>query len=354
MRNKSIDFTGMNIYIGLDVHKKSWSVTVLSDEIEHKTFNTSPCAEKLSKYLREHFPGGNYHSAYEAGFCGFGHHRKLLEYGINNMVVNASDVPSTNKEKTTKSDAIDSRKIAKALRSKNLRGIYVFDPQREELRSLARQRQVFQKDLRRYKQRIKSFLMYYNISIPYEIEGNNWSKAFEGWLGQLKMGTTHGDSVIENLFVGYRFHKSQVAQVSNELRATARKDCKEDYNLLRSVPGIGPLTSIAIITEIGDVNRFNRFNQLCSYVGIMPTCYSSGEVERIGSMTHRANHWLRTMIIEASWQAIRKDPAMLLYYKKHVKNGNGKRAIIKVARKLLRRIQFVLRNKQTYQLGIVN
>jgi hypothetical protein len=71
MHNKSIDFTGMNIYIGLDVHKKSWSVTILSDEVEHKTFNTSPGAENLSKYLREHFPGGNYHSAYEAGFCGF-------------------------------------------------------------------------------------------------------------------------------------------------------------------------------------------------------------------------------------------------------------------------------------------
>ena len=353
MKNKVIDFSGENIYIGLDVHKKSWSATILTDELEHRTFTLPPGAEGLVKYVKKNFPGANYYSAYEAGFCGFGHHRDLLSFGINNIVVNASDVPSTNKENTTKTDSIDSRKIAKALRTKSLRGIHVFEKSAEEFRSLARQRQIFQRDLRRYKQRIKSFLHYYNIIIPEILDGDNWSKAFEKWVGELHLDTIYGDSSLENLMIGYRFHKDQVRMVSKEIRAAARKFHKKNYFLLRSIPGIGPLTSIAIITEIGDINRFQDFNKFCSYVGLMPMSFSSGETERIGGMTFRSNPWLRTMIVEAAWQAVRKDPAMMLYYKQHVSRGNGKRAIIKVARKLLSRIRFVLKNQEPYQLGII-
>ena len=110
MRSKSIDFTGKNIYVGLDVHKKSWSVTILLDELEHRTFTSAPNPEVVHKYLNKHFPGGSYFSAYECGFSGYGHHRTLNELGIKNIVINPADVPSSNKEKTTKTDKVDSRK----------------------------------------------------------------------------------------------------------------------------------------------------------------------------------------------------------------------------------------------------
>ncbi|MBK9025062.1 MAG: IS110 family transposase [Saprospiraceae bacterium] len=352
MKNKVIDFSGQNIYVGLDVHKKSWSATVLTDELEHRTFTIVPDAKMLTKYLEKNFPGANYYSAYEAGFCGFTHHRELNENGVKNIVVNASDVPSTNKDYTTKTDNVDSRKIARALRAKTLKSIHVFDRDHEEFRGLARQRQIFQRDLRRYKQRIKSFLMYYGIDIPEELVQSDWSKSFESWLGKIRLSTNYGNSALENLVIGYRFHKDQVRQVSIELRASARKFHKKEYYLLRTIPGVGPLTSIALITEIGDIKRFKTINQFCSYVGLMPMSFSSGETERIGGMTFRNNTWLRSMLVEASWQAVRKDPAMLLYYKQHVNRGNGKRAIIKVARKLLARIRFVLMNQQAYELGM--
>lgn len=352
MKNKVIDFSGQNIYVGLDVHKKSWSATVLADELEHRTFTIVPDAKILVKYLKKNFPGANYFSAYEAGFCGFTHHRVLNENGVKNMVVNAADVPSTNKDNTTKTDNVDSRKIARALRAKTLKGIHVFDRDAEEFRSLARQRQVFQRDLRRSKQRIKSFLNYYGIDIPDELVHADWSKAFESWLDRKRLKTIYGDSTLENLIIAYRFHKDQVRQVSNELRASARKFHKKEYYLLRTIPGVGPLTAIAFITEVGDINRFKTVKQFCSYVGLMPMSFSSGESERIGGMTFRNNTWLRSMIVEAAWQAVRKDPAMLLYYKKHVNRGNGKRAIIKVARKLLARIRYVLMNLEPYELGV--
>jgi len=353
MQSKCIEFSGMNIYVGMDVHKKSWSVTILTDEIEHKTFTHPPSADKLHAYLQKHFPGAAYHSAYESGFSGYGHHRRLIELGVNNIVINPADVPTTGKEKAGKTDKVDSRKIAKGLRSGSLDAIHIFSEADQDLRSFARMRHIMQRDLRRSKQRIKMFLLFNTISIPADLDNENWSKAFEAWLEEVAFPTERAKRAFEFLLSNYHFQKQQVRQISKELRAYFRKHHKEDYYLLRSIPGIGPLSAIAIITEIGDINRFPNINKLSSYVGLLPLTSISGETERVGGMSYRCNNYLRTILVEASWQAIRKDPAMLIYYRKHAAKGNGKRAIVKVAGKLLNRIRYVLKNKEAYVLGVV-
>jgi len=73
MRTQSnkVNFNGENIYVGIDVHLKSWAVTIYTEHLHHKTFSQPPVPILLWKYLDENFPGGNYYSAYEAGFCGF-------------------------------------------------------------------------------------------------------------------------------------------------------------------------------------------------------------------------------------------------------------------------------------------
>jgi len=354
MKTKVNDFSGMNIYAGIDVHKKSWSVTILVDEQEHKTFNQPPSAEVLYKYLNKHFSGANYHSAYEAGFCGYGHHRHLLELGIDNMVINPADVPTTDKDKAGKTDKVDSRKIAKGLRNGSLTGIYVFDEAHQDLRSYARMRHNMQKDLRRAKQRIKVFLNFNTISVPSHLDDDNWSKAFEAWLiHEVEFTTENARTAFDFLINNYQYQKQQVRLISKRLRAYFRKYYKQDYYLLRTIPGIGPLSAIAIISELGDINRFPNINKLNSYVGLLPLTQHSGETERVGGISYRCNNYLRTILVEASWQAIRKDPAMLLYYKKHAAKGNGKQAIVKVAAKLLNRIRYVLKNKKEYVVGVV-
>jgi transposase len=354
METKVNDFSGMNIYAGIDVHKKSWSVTLLADEHEHKTFNQPPGADALYKYLNKHFPGAQYYSAYEAGFSGYGHHRRMLELGIKNIVVNAADVPTSGKEKAGKTDKVDSRKIAKGLRNGDLQGIYVFEEPQQDLRSFARMRHIMQRDLRRAKQRIKVYLNFNTVSIPAHLDADNWSKAFEGWLAhQAAFPTANARKAFDFLLANYHYQKQQVRQISKQLRAYFRKQHKQDYYLLRTIPGIGPLSAIAIISELGDINRFANINKLSSYVGLLPLTSNSGETERVAGMSYRCNNYLRTILVEASWQAIRKDPAMLLYYKKHAAKGNGKRAIIKVTAKLLNRIRYVLKNKQEYVLGVV-
>jgi transposase len=111
------------------------------------------------------------------------------------------------------------------------------------------------------------------------------------------------------------------------------------------IPGIGPLTSSALITELGDINRFKNIDQLGSYVGLIPRIRESGKITHTGGITFRCNTFLQTLLIESSWQAIRMDPAMMQYYHKHLVNNTGNKVIIKVTRKLLNRIRYVMKKQ---------
>lgn len=69
-QSNKLDFNGQNIFVGFDVHLKSWKVTIMSEKLTLKTFSQTPQPEVLEKYLKANYPGAVYHTAYEAGFCG--------------------------------------------------------------------------------------------------------------------------------------------------------------------------------------------------------------------------------------------------------------------------------------------
>ena len=146
-QSNKLDFSGQNIYVGFDVHLKNWKVTIMTDELTHKTFSQPPSPEALHQYLEKNFSGGIFHSAYEAGFCGYWIHHKLESLGVKSIVVNPADIPTTDKEKVQKEDKRDSRKIAKSLRSGDLSPIYVPSAKTLEDRSLVRTNRCWSKTL---------------------------------------------------------------------------------------------------------------------------------------------------------------------------------------------------------------
>jgi transposase len=81
--------------------------------------------------------------------------------------------------------------------------------------------------------------------------------------------------------------------------------------------------------------------------------YGSGEKMQTGKMLKRGRKELKIMLIEASWVAIRKDPALMLKFNQLSKRMHKNKAIIRIARKMLSRIRFVLQNQQSYELSIV-
>jgi transposase len=355
-QSNKLNFEGQNIYIGIDVHKKDWKVCIFSEHLEHKQFTQPPKVEALKHYLTNTFPGANYYSTYEAGFCGFHIHRKLESVGIKNLVVNAADVPTTHKEKANKTDKRDSRKLGRSLRAGELTGIHVPSRKTQEDRSLVRMRYTIRKDLTRIKVRIKSLLNYYGIDHPaqFSSENTHWSRRYIEWLKTVEMEQDSGLSALQTIISQVEEMRKILLSVTRKIKVLSRTASYEkDYDLLVGIPGIGPITGMIFLTEIEDINRFSSTDHLAGYVGLIPFCHDSGENENNGSITSRAHKLMRDMIAESSWIAVRRDPALHLAYCKLCKRMEPNKAIIRIARKLLNRIYHTLKTKKEYVCGKV-
>ena len=343
-----LDFNGQNIYVGIDVHLKSWSVTVLSESSVLKKFRQDPRPEALHKFLVTNYPGASYYSVYEAGFSGF---------WTNNIVVNPADVPTMLKEKLRKTDAVDCGKLARGLRAGDLQGIYIPRAEILEIRSLIRLRNSIVKDTTREKNRIKSLLRFHGIEIPDQFTRHsigNWSKRFLQWLGEVDMSTEYGRKTLDLHIEQFVRLRQMLLQETRVIRQLSRSEpFAEPLRLLMTVPGIGITTGITLLTEIDNASRFKSAEQLAAYIGLIPMCHSSGEKEGIGDITVRKHAILRCYLVEAAWIAIRKDPAMTMAYEEYKKRMNGNKAIVKIARKLVNRIFFVLKRKTEYVPGVV-
>lgn len=349
-----LDFSGQTIYVGLDVHKKSWSVSIFSEQCEHKTFTQPPDPDKLVHYLKRNFPGAEYRAVYEAGFCGFWVHDQLRDQGVNCIVANPADVPTTNKERTNKRDRIDCRKLSRNLRSGAIQGIYVPSRPKLEDRSLVRTRQSMMKKQTRCKNQIKSLLFFYGIDLPEELVRSSWSQKFLRWIEGIRMERNSGDMVLKAHLEELKHLKPIIASLNRAIILLSREAEYRDWiRLLRTVPGVSTLTAMILLTELCELARFATLDHLASYVGLIPNTKASGETEHVGNLTHRRNAQLRAVLIEAAWTASRKDPVLLLAFNEYCKRMRKTRAIVKIARKLLNRIRYVLKNQVEYVPGVV-
>ena len=110
---------------------------------------------------------------------------------------------------------------------------------------------------------------------------------------------------------------------------------------------------MTLLTELESIDRFASFDHLCSYVGLVPSTNSSGENEVVGELTPRGHPVLRSAVIESAWVAARLDPALNKSFNEYCKRMDSNKAIIRIARKLLSRIRFVLKNKKPYIFSVV-
>ena len=338
------------IFIGLDIHKKSWTVSIQTDLFFHKTYSMPSVSEDLYQYVEKTFPAHEVHLVYEAGCCGFSAARYFLNLGWNVLVVNPSDVKTGDKERYQKTDALDSKNLSNQLKAGVLKGIYIPTEEHEQFTTLARHRTQVTKKLRQSKSHIKSMLLYHGIKVPDQFDNSNWSIDFVTWLEQLKFSTSCGDLALQGKIRMYKFIKTEYLETANRMRAYCRKNKKKDYYLLKSIPGIGGFLASVILAECGDLRRFNNEKQFSSYIGLVPGIYNSGGTEKCLGITPRSRSQLRSYLVEAAWVAIRKDIEMQNYYRKH-HGKNVKSVIVKVAHKMARRILSVIKTEVAYRIN---
>jgi transposase len=339
------------LFVGLDIHKDSWSVCIRTQELEHRCYRQKGDPEELHRYLEKHFREYRVKAGYEAGCMGFWIKRSLESFGYECMVLNAADIPGSDKEEKRKSDRSDCRKIARELSKGQLREVYCPALEQESFRSLFRQREALVIDLRKIKGRIRSLLMCYGVECPAVYQGNCWSRAFRRWLQELPLSQTTLRQSLESMLRRLDFLRSEKLGLELTLRKYVKSHYQDHYKLLMSVPGIGPVVAQAVLAEIGDVNRFRRIDELCSYIGLVPNIYQSGETCIVKGLTRRSHRLLRSYLVEAAWVVARKDPEMMAYYKKFSGRIISKKIIVKVARKLVTRMYYCLKTSQPYRLN---
>jgi transposase len=347
-QEKKILARGKDIYIGIDVHKDSWHVTIRAEGEELLTASMQSSYHALGKLLQR-FEACKIRVAYEAGPCGFWLYDRLIADGIDTIVVPPSLVP-TESGNRVKTDKRDSRKLARLLESNMLKSIHVFTEEERAQRELVRTRCQLVEHQCDVARQIKSKLLFYGIRAPFS--GGKWTKRYLTWL----KGSIFKEEILKKSFKRllelYEYLNIQIKEISKEVVSLSKSEkYLKRVELLRSVPGIGILSAMEILVELQEVERFKSARQIASYIGLTPSEYSTGQHIRQGGITRCGNKRVRTVLVESSWILIGKDPFMQMKYRRLKNAKGGKRAIIAIARNLIIRLRKMLLTNEPYRIG---
>jgi transposase len=340
---------GKNVDIGIDVHKEKWHVTarVEREEVFHGGMLSH--YHSLRKLLAR-FKDCRIRVAYEAGPCGFALYDALIADGIETIVVPPSLIPmeSGNKVKT---DKRDSRKLAKLLESNMLKRVYVLSEADHADRELVRTRRQILEHRSDVLRQIKSKLLFHGIKIPFSCD-RTWTKKYVNWLKGLTFASKQLRIAFDYLIELSEYLTAQLIGISKQVVELSRSEkYSKKVQLLKSVPGIGTLVALEMLTELQDVERFSSADKLAAYIGLTPSEYSTGQYVRQGRITRCGNKRVRTCAVEACWILITRDLLVRKKYDKLKRMKGAKRAIIAIARNLIVRIRRILLNNEPYKIG---
>lgn len=339
------DYNGKKIFVGIDVHKKTYSISVVCDNelIKRDTMPAYP--ERLVSYIQKYFKGAVVKCAYEAGFSGFSLHRHLIDNDIDNIVVHAASIEIGARDRV-KTDKRDSAKIAIQLASSRLNGIPVPSPEVEDRRELTRLRSTLVKDRNRIAARLKHKANYHRLIGPEDSQ-----KVCDQWIcrllkNKMKAGLRY---VVEELVAEWKAIQMKIKKLDQLLKEQALED-ETHEKIYRSLKGIGATTSRVLSNELGDMLQFSSERALFSYTGLTPCEYSSGDSVRKGHISRQGKPILRSLLVQCSWQVIRHDAGLKETFERIARRAGRKRAIVAIARRLIGRLRACFIKGELYQI----
>ena len=289
-------------YVGLDVHKETIAVSVAETDGGEVCYlgevpNTADSVVKLVKRLRKE--GAKLSFCYEAGPCGYGLHRQLLDLGQDCQVVAPSLIPRKPGDRV-KTDRRDSLNLARLHRAGELTAVWVPDGAQEALRDLTRAREDMKHIQLQAKQRLLGFLLRHGK----RFEGkDNWTQAHFRWFEEVKFGQPLQQIVFQEYVDSVQAITRRVAAFDEQMESAARNSVFWPViEGLMALRGVKLITATTIVAEIGDLRRFANAPQLMAYLGVVPSEHSSGESKSRGGITKTGNGHVRRVLVEAAWQ----------------------------------------------------
>ena len=343
-----------DVFSGLDVDKRSISVTFTDHDRFLKSLRMPYSAEHLLNHVRKHFPNKKVAFVYEAGPTGYGLYDGIVAQGYPCLIAAPSMIPKAPGQRV-KTNRLDSRSLSENLRGGQLKSIHVPSLLYRELRHLTQLRDVLVSELAGMKQRIKSLLLFEGIEFPPAPAGSQWSFLVKDKLRKLACSGTVRFK-LDQLLDSLEFNEKQVLKAIREIRRFCQNDpeLSQCMQYLMTLPGIGWITASQLLARIGDWRELNNIRQLGGFLGLVPTEHSTGERTDRGSITRTGDERLRSKLIQASWSAIRQDGELREFfrtvYRKHPREVASRVAIVAVARKLSVRVAVVWMKQRPYEV----
>jgi len=287
------------VTVGLDVHARSVRLAaVRADELLEE--RTLPYDEQAVEQVLRRWPVVR--CCYEAGPTGFGLQRFLVERGIDCSVVAPGLVPQRPGDRV-KTDPRDARKLARLLAGGLLEPIHVPSRELEAARDLVRGREDARLDRMRDRHRLSKFCLRQGRVLP----TSSWTVMRRKWLGEQRFEFAAQQITFDSYVHTVDLVDARIEQLERAIRETAEQEpWRGLVARLRCLRGIETLTALALVTEIGDFDRFTTAEEFMAFVGLVPSEHSSGEKRRQGSITKVGNSHVRRLLVESAWHARRR------------------------------------------------
>lgn len=332
-KREKVDLSGSRCYVGVDVHKITYYVALLSEEGLRLEFSTPADPHGLLSKLSE--MGVEILSlAHETGPTGFGLAWTCQELEVPVVVAGASKIPRP-VSAGGKTDRLDAMKLAEFLAKGMLKSVAI--PTREEFafRELERRRQQLVRRRAKLKQNIKSFLLkngFSSLSDP-----KRWSQAEVEVLKKRDLGNVYLQATLESYLGELELFNSEILKLKQILhREASRLGKGVVIQNLRTIPGVGETVAHTFVAEIFRPERFERAEEICAYAGLAPIISQSGQSRGHARLGKAGQNYLRSILVEAAWVSIRHDSYFRDFYARIRGQTNlPQKAIVAVARKLL-------------------
>jgi transposase len=323
---------GETVHVGVDVHKATYHVAVVSGSRGVLTTWVQPARPELLLERLAPITGQVAGIVYEAGPTGFGLARRLRAAGLPAQVIATSKVLAPVGQEA-KCDRLDCRRLALLASKGLLHPVRIPTEQEEADRQVLRLREQLVRKSRSIQQQVKAFLLQHAVAEPDGLA--HWAeRAVEALRGLELLPELRFclDVMLDELeHVG-----RQVKRVTRRLEELSQAERHAAAaGVMRTVPGVGLVTAMTFRLELPEPTRFDHAGQVARMAGLAPMVRQSGETRREGGLIRSSSGRLRTALVESAWRWVAHDEAAKAVYRRLVSNtGSGKKAIVGVARRL--------------------
>ena len=292
------------VYVGMDVHKETFSLCCYTNEKEQAEYPQKVDAHysKIINYIeamRFHYgDDATFICGYEAGCLGFTLYHQLTDHNIKCVILAPTTMLKPQGKKKIKTDKRDAALIARCLAHHDYSAVHIPTENDEQTKEYIRMRCDHKLALKKIKQQILAFCLRHNYR--YEDGANNWTVKHLTWLRSLKPEGLYGE-ILQEYLLTYDTLIDKLERLDKRIEELASSDeYNEKVHRLTCFLGIKTQTALSVITETGDFKRFATAQHYASYLGLVPGEDSSGDDKNRLGITKAGNRHIRMLLTEAS------------------------------------------------------